>query len=1038
MLFCDLVDSTRLASKLDPEEWRELVGAYQKVSTEEIQRLAGHVAQYLGDGLLVYFGYPQAHEDDAIRGVSAALEIIDRLPQLNAQIRERLPALGDEGLHVRIGVHTGPVVVGDVGGGEQPERLAQGDTVNLASRLLAECEPDAVVISEATLQLVRGVFVADDLGRKSLKGFADPVPVHRVLRRSGVRSRLDVAAATGLTPLVGREQEVALLLDRWELVTEERGQVVLLGGEAGMGKSRLVQVLHERLAENPQSWVELRGSPYHENNPLYPVIDLLERALFLSREDSAEDRVVKLEAALSRSGFSLPKVFPLFANLLSIPLPERYPRLSLIPDAQRRLMLESLATWLFALTKEQPMILVAEDLQWIDPSTLEVIGMLVEQAPTASLLLLATFRPGIRLPWASRSHMVQLTLNPLSRRQVREMIEGITGGKTLPAEVVEEVVAKTDGVPLFVEELIKMLLESELLVERDQEYELAGPLPPLAIPATLQDSLMARLDRLGPTKEVVQLGAVLGREFSHEMLEAISSQVGETLERALDRLVSAELLYRRGAPPEATYTFKHSMIQDTAYQSLLKSARQKFHARIAEVLEKRFPEGVESAPEMIARHYDEAGLAEPAIAHYQRAGERAEERSANQEAIVQLGRALELLGKLPETPERNRRELEIQMAMAASLSAARGWGDPECVGAFERARELASRIGGGPELPRVLVGLATSYYAKGELAASAEVAKQALALAERAGAIHLLSAHYAVGAPAYYQGDVSRALEHMEQAIELYDPAEHAAFAHTFGSDRGVTSRSYAAWCHWFLGYPDRAQAVGQEAVALAERVEHPYTLGAALAFDGILHLARREPGRVQERAEEAIAQCERVGLPLFLGVGRTLRGWARAEAGESIEGMAEIQQGLAELMRTGTGAGAPTFLAMLAEASWQVGRYDQALGAIGLGVARAQETGQHYWDAELHRLRAQILLDKDVASSEEAEALFRRALEIARGQQGKSFELRTATNLARLLASRGQRDEARNLLAPVYDWFTEGFDTRDLKDAKALLDELA
>jgi len=1033
VLFCDLVDSVKLAAGLDPEDWREVVDAYQKAAGEEIERLAGHVAQYLGDGLLVYFGYPQAHEDDAIRGVSAALAILNDLPQLNARIQARLPALAREELRVRIGVHTGPVVVGKMGAGPEAGQLALGDTVNMASRLLSVCEPDCVVISDATRRLVRGIFVFEDLGQRSLKGVEEPVPVHRVVRRSGVDSRLDLAAAAGLTPLVGREQEVALLLDRWELVTEGHGQVVLLGGEAGMGKSRLVQVLREELTEDPQSWLELRCSPYYENNPLHPIIALLEQVLFLSREDSAEDRVAKLEAALSRAGFSLPKIFPLFANLLSIPLPERYPHLSLSPDAQRRMTLEAITTWLFAVTKQQPMILVAEDLQWIDPSSLELLGMLVEQAPTAPLLLLATFRPGFVSPWTSHSHMVQLTLNPLSRKQVRRMVEGITGGRALPGQVVEEVVTKTDGVPLFVEELTKMLLESELLEERDEGYVLSGPLPPLAIPTTLQDSLMARLDRLGPTKEVVQLGAVLGREFSHEMLETVSASERETLAEALDRLVQAELLYRRGTPPDALYTFKHTMIQDVAYQSLLKSARQQFHARIAQVIEELFPQDIESAPEMIARHYDEAGLAEPAIVHYQRAGERAAERSANQEAIVQLRRALELLATLPKAPERNQRELRLQMAIGMALSAARGWGDPECEAALERARSLASHLGDGPELPQVLVGLATSYYAKGELARSAEVAKQALTLAERAGAIYLLSAHYAVGAAALYQGEFPQALHHLEQTIELYDPVEHVAFAHTFGTDRGIVSRSYAAWCHWFLGRPDQALATAQEAMALARRVEHPFSLATALAFAAVFHFMRGERDATREYAEETIALCDRLGFPLYLGVGRALRGWAQADADE--RGVGEIQQALAELARTGTGAAAPVFLALLAEATWRVGRYDHALGALGLGAARAEETGQHLWDAELHRLRALILLDQGDSAEEQVEALFRRSLEIARDQEAKSFELRTATSYARFWQSQGKATEARALLAPVYNWFTEGFDTQDLKDAKALLE---
>ncbi len=504
------------------------------------------------------------------------------------------------------------------------------------------------------------------------------------------------------------------------------------------------------------------------------------------------------------------------------------------------------------------------------------------------------------------------------------------------------------------------------------------------------------------------------------------------LREGLGRLVEAELLYQRGLPPKATYTFKHALVQDVAYQSPLESQRRELHGRIVDALEKHCPERVAREPEVIARHCEEAKRESTAIGHYQRAGQRASQASANEEAIGHLSRALELLGTLPETRERNQQELGLQMAIAGPLSAARGWSHPECEGAFDRARALASQIGEVPERARVLVGLAFSLFVKGDLATSSELASQALEAAERTGsAFDLLSAHYAAGGPLFFQGEFSRSLHHLEQAIGLYDFKEHAPLAHTLGRDMGVTSRAYAAWPHVLLGYPDRGLAMSQEAVALARRVQHPLSLAAALAWAALTHFFRWEPGLAQERADEAIALAEELGFPLHVGLARSTRGWTRG----GDEAVAEIQQGLAELARIGTGVAAPGLLAMLAEAFWKVGRHDDALDALGLGVARAQETGAHHFDAEHHRLRAEILLQQ--GGDDDAERCLRRALEIAREREEKSHELRAATSLGRLLRDQGRRDEARALLAPVYDWFTEGFDTADLKDAKALLDEL-
>jgi class 3 adenylate cyclase len=639
VMFCDLADSTRLARQLDPEDLRQVLHAYHTTCAAVIQRFAGSIAQYLGDGLLVYFGYPQAHEDDAQRAVRTGLGIVEAMAVLNARLGR------DKGvrLAVRLGIHTGPVVVGDIGSGERRERLALGDTPNLAARLQALAESDTVVISDATSRLVQGYFVCQDRGVHTLKGIDTPVQIFQVVWESAAQSRLDVAAASGLTPLVGRETEVTLLLERWAQARDGLGQVVLLSGEAGIGKSRLVRVLTERVATEKAPRLTLHCSPYHTNSALYPVIDHLQRLLHWHRDTSPEARLATLEQAVQAVHLPLEEVVPLLAALLAVPVPEHYPPLTLSPQRQKQKTQEALVAWLLAETAQQPVLAMWEDLHWADPSTLELLGLLQEQAPTARLLLVLTARPEFSLPWAPLSYVTPLTLTRLLRPQVEELVLRMTGGKPLPAEVVRQIVEKTDGIPLFVEELVKTILESGLVREETERYVLTGPLPPLAIPTTLQDALMARLDRLAPVKAVAQLGAVLGREFSYALLRAVTPLDETLLQKALARLVDAELLYQRGVPPQATYLFKHALIQDAAYQSLLKSTRQQCHQQIAQVLEARFPGLVATQPELVAQHYTAAGCAAQAIPYWQRAGQLASDRSAHLEAISHVTTGIALL-----------------------------------------------------------------------------------------------------------------------------------------------------------------------------------------------------------------------------------------------------------------------------------------------------------------------------------------------------------------------------------------------------------
>jgi TOMM system kinase/cyclase fusion protein len=1050
VMFCDLVDSTTLAVQRDPEELRDMVRAYQAACARVIVRFEGHIVQYLGDGLLVYFGYPLAHEDDAQRAVRAGLGIIEAIRQLNTRLAP------ERGVHlaIRLGVHTGLVVVGDVGDGTRQEQLALGETPNLAARLQGIAAPNTLVISAATWQLLRGFFACQPLGAYSIKGFTQPLEVYQVLYESTARSRLEAAGSTGLTPMVGQEQEIGLLLERWAQVKDGHGQVVLLSGEAGIGKSRLVQVLKEQVASEPQAWLTpCQCSPYHQNTALYPMIDLLERVVLqFGRDETPQQKLSKLEGHLARYGLPLAEAVPLYATLLSLPLSAAYAPLTLSPAQQKQQTMHVLLATLLRIAAQQPVLFVMEDLHWSDPSTREFLGLLVDQGPTARILALLTFRPDFSPPWMGRSHLTQVTVHRLTRLQAVEVIRQVAHDKALPPEVVEQIVAKTDGVPLFVEELTKMVLESGLLQEREDHYALAGPLPPLAIPATLHDSLMARLDRLATVKAMAQLAATLGREFSYELLQAVSPWDEGALQHGLHQLVAAEFLYQRGVPPQATYLFKHALIQDAAYQSLLRSTRQQYHQRIAQVLEARFPEVCATQPELLAQRYTEAGFPVQAIPYWQQAGQRAVERSANAEAISHLTKGLELLPTLPDTPERAQQELDMLTILGPALIDTRGQAAPEVLQAYARAREICQQVGETPQLFQVLRGLWLFYMLRLELRTAQELAEHLLTLAQHVGdPALLLEAHFALGGSLNYRGEFAAAQAHYERGIALYDSQQHRGHAFRYGQDPGVFCRGYAAVTLWWLGYPDQALQRSHEALTLAQELAHPFSLAYALVFAAWLHQLRRDEHLTHERAEAILALAAEQGFAILVAWGTFLRGWALAERspepgagqGQREEGIVQMQQGMAAFRATGAEANRPYFLALVAEAAAKVGQIEEGLTLLAEALAVTNDKGERRWEAELYRLKGELLLQSGVRGPEsgvstphsaEVEACFRRALDIARQQQAKSLELRAAMSLSRLWQRQGKRAAAHQLLAEVYHWFTEGFDTPDLQEAKALL----
>jgi class 3 adenylate cyclase/predicted ATPase len=1035
VLFCDLVDSTVLASQLDPEEWREVVRAYQATCAEVIEGLEGHIAQYLGDGLLVYFGYPLAHEDDAQRAVRTGLDIVEAMDTLNSRLG---PEKGVR-LAVRVGIHTGLVVVGAMGGRGRQEQLALGDTPNIAARLQGLAAPDTVLISAATQQLIQGYFTCHALGSQTLKGVATPLQIHQVMRATEVQHRLDVATARGLTPLVGREHEVGLLRERWAQVQAGQGHIVVLSGEAGIGKSRLVQVMKDEIIGAAALRIEYRCSPYHQHSALSPVIVHLERVLAFRRDDTPEDKLRKLEEAIRSSPLPLAEVVPLFAALLSVPLPESYPPLTLTPQRQKQKTLEALLTWLLVLTERQPVLFVVEDLHWSDPSTLELLTLFLDQVPTARLLILLTCRPEFLVPWTPRGSLTQLTLGRLGWPQVEAMVTSVLHGKAMPSEVVAQIVAKTDGVPLFVEELTKMVLESGLLQEREERYELTGPLPPLAIPATLHDSLMARLDRLTTVKAAVQLGATIGRQFSYELLQAVAPLDEAALQHSLRQLVEAEIVYQRGVGSQALYTFKHALIQDAAYQSLLKSTRQQYHQRIAQVLEARFAQTAETQPELLAHHYTEAGLSEQAISYWQRAGRQAARRSAHVEAIAHLTKGLELLLHLPETPARAQAELTLQIALGASLVITQGYTAPTAERAYARARVLCHQVGDVAQLSRVLFALWGIYANRAEHRTARELGAELLTLAQR---LHnpttLLVAHHMMGSTWYWLGELTQARDSLEHALALEAHQPQARDAAATALVARVTNYGYTAWTLWLLGYPEQAQQRNDQALALAHALAHPFSQVVALLYAAMFHLLRREGPAAQERAETELALATAQGFPFWVAGGTIVRGWALATQGQTAEGIAQMRQGITAWRALGASVVLATYLATLAEVCGQVGQLEDAQHLLREAQTLVDSTGERYWEAEVYRLQGELLVQASRGKMREAAEHFHQALDIARRQQAKSLELRAAMSLSRLWQQQGKRDAAHELLAPIYGWFTEGFDTADLKEAKALLEELS
>jgi class 3 adenylate cyclase len=1028
LMFVDLVGSTELSQRLDPEEMRGIIRAYQSTVSAEITRYEGRVAKLMGDGVLAYFGWPRAHEDDAERAARAGLAATAATATLATPQGNPLAA--------RVGIATGLVVVGDlIGEGSAQEEAVVGETPNLAARLQTLAEPNTVVIADGTQRLIAGLFDMVDLGLRDLRGFATPVRAWRIAGEAGAEGRFDALHGVA-TPLVGRTEELELLLQRWQQARVGKGQAVLLSGEPGIGKSRLIAALEERMGAEPHARLRYFCSPYYMNSALRPIIKQLERAAGLRRDDDTNTKLDKLEVLLRRAVSDFSEAAPLLAELLSIDAADRYARVNLGAQARKARTLGVLTQLFKGLAARQPVIVLVEDAHWIDPTTSEWLDMVIDGLQDLSALLIISFRPEFQPRWTQFPHVTALSLGRLGRDEGGAIADRIAGGKALPPEVKNQILAKTEGVPLFVEELTKTVMESGLLIDAGDHYALSGPLPPFAIPSTLQDSLMARLDRLDLVKEVAQTGACIGRVFHHRLLAAVTGSDNSQLESALQKLEKSELVFRRGTPPEASYTFKHALIQDTAYQSLLKSRRQHIHAKLASTLESQFPEIAEAEPETLAHHFTAAGLTEQAVAYWLKAGQQAQKRSANLEVVAHLGKGLELIASLPVSEDLLRQEIRLQTTMGVTMMAAKGWGAPEVLQACTRARVLCEKLGDKDQLFVALCGEASYHMISGNLRAADELGRRCLELARGSGDRSLLlEAHHRQWATKFYMGDYAAADRHTDHGIATYDPDRDHALTYIFtGHDPGVCCRTFSARILWLRGYPDQAIDRCREAIALAERVSHPLTRVMAEQTLSYIHLLRREPDEGHRCLDKWMALSKEFGLQLSTFEGGFQFGWALAEEGHTTEGITEMREALAAITATGAGVGLQNYLCVLARACGEH-EIDEGLGLLERALAIA-ESGAKYQMPELLRAKGELLLRLN-PRDDTAEDLLQQAVAMARDEGTKSLELRAALSLARLYWAQDRYEEAREVLSPVYAWFTEGFDTRDLVDAKELLDRL-
>ena len=1032
VLVCDLVGSTALAARLDPEDMREVLVAFNRCCADAIESHGGFVAKYLGDGALAYFGYPEAHEHDPELAVEAGLAIVRGV--------SKLATAAQEALRVRVGIATGLVVVGDIiCSGAAEERGVVGETPNLAARLQAVADPDSVVISGDTRRLLGSLFDLKDLGICELKGIF--TRAWMVVARSAVESRFEALHGAKLTAFVGREREIGLLLRLWGRAKAGAGQVALVHGEAGLGKSRLAAEFLKQIAAEPQARLRYYCSPQHRNTALYPVIVQMQRAAGFGLDDPPKVKLDKLDAMLATTKTPREDA-ALFADLLALENDGRYPLVDIAQPERRQRAMQALVGQIESLAQTAPVVMVLEDAHWADPTTLEMLSRVVDRIATLPVLHLVVYRPEIAPPVLGKAHVTEIAITRLAPSDIGAMIDDVALGQHLPTAARDEIIRRADGVPLFAEEIAKAVVEAE----HDAGATAAGAKPPkIAVPASLQASLTARLDRLGPAKEAAQIAAAIGGESPFALLASVADAPADELEGALARLVEAGLMSRRGTPPDAAYLFKHALLQDLAYGALLREKKQTLHKRIAEVLEAQFPEVGETQPEALARHCALAGLSEKAAALWGKAGRRSLRRSALAEAESHFSQALDQIATHLSTPRLRREEIAAQIGLASTLQLRRGFASSETKAALactleliDRAAALGEPVQDSLALFTTLHGLWLASVVASAGEATQKLAAQCMALAQQAGAKgELIAAHRAVGFSRLFAGDFMASCASLDTAIGLFAPAENHALTR-YGGDHWSAALSGRAAALWALGYPDAAQADAALSLTSAREFGHALTIGNNLIFAAWIYFGCGRYAVAGEHADELVALADAKGEPFYRAFGLMMQGLVLTATGDAETATKLLSSTLSAYRATGAALLTPHLLSHLAQAYAQLSRWDEARGRLDEALNAIEATGERWCESDIARIAGEIALaapDKDEAK---AEGDFGRALALARRQSAKSWELRAAASMARLWAQQGKPAEARELLAPVYGWFTQGFATRDLSQAKATLEELA
>ena len=1017
MLFCDLVGSTSLSARLDPEELRKILHEFQRCCGESIRRYDGHIARLMGDGVLAYFGFPTAHEDDAERAVKAALEIVESVPVLILPVAERL--------EVRIGIASGLVVVGDlIGEGPAREFALVGDAPNLASRLQALAEPSQILVAPRTRLLLGTLFEFADLGDHNLKGFERPIHVWRVVAPGSASSRFEARTSLYLTPLIGRQAEVRLLQKQYSKARRGKGQIVLVSGEPGIGKSRLILALRNRLAGERYGFLHFQCSSYHTSSALHPVIHYLEHAAGITRDTAPAVRLDKLEGLVRRSKEQTKSIVPLLAVLLSIPTEGHYSPRELTPEQLKKQTFSALLDLLQAGAEQQPAILVFEDVHWADPTSMQLLEQIRDNAKNCRMLVILLYRPDLTLPWAEQPHVTSLKIDRLDRVQVSSMVQSLTKGKVLPQTAIDQILAKTDGVPLFVEEITKAVLESPICGSN-------GTQSTLLVPDTLHDSLMARLDQLAPVKTVAQIAAVIGREFSFELLKATAPFSESDVQAAIDRLLASGLVFRSGHVNGQSFSFKHALLRDEAYASILHDQRRRLHGRIAEILCKDFREIADTAPEIVAQHYAEAGKAKPAIDYWIKAARQASARSAFVEASTHLQLALKRLVDLPSDIERDNLELQIQQSLGNAFAAGKGFAAAETVEAYKRALDLCSSMENSPQRFAALNGIIAFHIARGDYEQSRALAGDLLTLAhQQDDPMPKLMGHRALGQALFLIGELASARDHLSNSLKLCDAARH-------GSMAPLTSQTYLALASTLLGDIDRGLAFGQDAVHLAEQLRHPHSLCNALAFLAGVHVVCGDAEAAYPVAERTVVLASEYAFPLWLAGGQMLRGWASSNLGHVEEGLAEIRKSVKALEAAGALIWGQFARYLFAQALAKAEQFTDAMKLVDQTLLMMAGTSGRWYEAELHRLKGDLLV-RGGAPSSAAEVCYETAIAVAARQGARLWQLRASNALAGLWCAQGRSPEVHALLAPLPASFDEKIMIPDLGLTKALLTEIA